>query len=79
MSLDHARLGKDRATSMSARRRFIGVDDMRDKFAGCGRSSIYRWEAEGVIPHGYKIGNRRMWDEAEVDAHIASQREHEAA
>lgn len=62
------------------RRRFIGVDDMRDKFAGCGRSSIYRWEAEGVIPQHFKIGNRRMWDEAEVDAHIAAQRaEPEAA
>ena len=56
-------------------RRFIGVECMRDKFDGCGRSSIYRWEADGVIPPSYKIGNRRMWDEAEVDAHIARQRD----
>ena len=61
-------------SNISLGRRFIGVDDMRDKFAGCGRSSIYRWEAEGVIPQHFKIGNRRLWDEAEVDAHIARRR-----
>ncbi len=53
-------------------RNFIGVDAMRAKFGDCGRTTLYRWEADGIIPKAIKIGNRRLWDETIVDDHIAA-------
>lgn len=64
---------------MEQPRRYIGVEDMRDKLGGCGRATIYRWENEGVIPPAFMVGSRRMWDEAEVDAHLAASRELQSA
>ena len=62
----------------TAIRRYLGVDDMRRKLGNCGRSTLFRWEEAGEIPQSLKIGARRLWDEVEVDAHLARQHETEA-
>lgn len=68
------------AEMVAKSRRFIGVEEMRRKLGNCGRSTLFRWEEAGEIPPSLKIGARRLWDEAEVDGHIARQRaEPEAA
>ena len=49
-------------------RRYLSVNEMCVKL-GCARSTIYRYEATGVIPPSFRIGSRRLWDDAEVDAY----------
>lgn len=38
---------------------------------GCGRSTIWRWASEGVIPKPIKIGGLSRWRQSWIEAVIA--------
>jgi predicted DNA-binding transcriptional regulator AlpA len=38
---------------------------------GCGRSTLWRWASEGVIPKPLKIGGTSRWKRADIEAVIA--------
>jgi predicted DNA-binding transcriptional regulator AlpA len=35
-------------------------------------ASLYRDDARGLLPAGFRLGNRRRWSRAEIDAWIAA-------
>ena len=46
----------------------------------CGRSTVWRWSAEGTIPKPMKIGGMSRWRQSEIEAVIQrAAAEHEAA
>lgn len=38
---------------------------------GCGRSTLWRWAAEGVLPKPIKIGGMSRWRKSDIEAVIA--------
>ena len=52
--------------------RYLTFRDLQDKLGGRGRTTIYRDVASRQLPKPVKIGSRLYWNEAEVDAAIAS-------
>ncbi|TDT78150.1 AlpA family transcriptional regulator [Litoreibacter halocynthiae] len=53
--------------------KFLSFSDLQAKLGGRGRSSIYRdFGPNGWLPKPTKIGSRLYWNEADVDAAIAS-------
>ncbi|SDY75605.1 helix-turn-helix transcriptional regulator [Citreimonas salinaria] len=38
---------------------------------GCGRSTLWRWAAEGIIPKPLKIGGMSRWKLSDLQAVIA--------
>ena len=38
---------------------------------GCGRSTVWRWTAEGVLPKPTKIGGMSRWRLSDIEAVIA--------
>lgn len=39
---------------------------------GCGRSTLWRWVADGVIPKPIKIGGASRWYLSEIEAAIVA-------
>ena len=37
---------------------------------GCGRSTIWRWASEGIVPKPVKIGGMSRWIRSEIEAVI---------
>ena len=37
----------------------------------CGRSTLWRWAAEGIIPKPLKIGGMSRWRQSDIEAVIA--------
>ena len=52
--------------------RYLTFRDLQDKLGGRGRTTIYRDVEKGRLPKPVKIGSRLYWNEADVDAAIAS-------
>ena len=42
------------------------------KRLSCGKSTVWRWAAEGVIPKPIKIGGATRWLRSEIEATISS-------
>ena len=55
--------------------RYITFKELQAKFSGRSRSAIYGDIAAGRLPQPFKMGSINYWDEAEVDARLAEQRE----
>lgn len=51
---------------------FLSFADLQSKLGGRGRTTIYRDVEQGRLPKPTKIGSRLYWNEADVDAAIAS-------
>ena len=52
---------------------YLSFHDLQRKLGGRSRSSIYRdFGPDGWLPEPTKIGSRLYWNEADVDAAIAS-------
>ena len=51
---------------------FLSFTDLQAKLGGRGRTTIYRDVEKGRLPKPTKIGSRLYWNEADVDAAIAS-------
>ncbi len=52
---------------------FLSFSDLQAKLGGRSRSAIYRdFGPDGWLPKPTKIGSRLYWNEADVDAAIAS-------
>ncbi|SDD11579.1 helix-turn-helix transcriptional regulator [Ruegeria marina] len=52
--------------------KLIGFNELRNKLAGRGRSSIYRDISLGRLPKPRKLGSRLYWVEEEIDAMISN-------
>jgi len=53
--------------------KYLSFPDLQRKLGGRSRSSIYRdFGPDGWLPKPTKIGSRLYWNEADVDAAIAS-------
>ena len=52
--------------------KLINRQELQERLGKCSRTSIYRWEKDGVIPHSIKIGSNNYWRESEIDAYINS-------
>ena len=53
--------------------KYISFRDLQNKMGGRSRTSIYRdFGPDGWLPKPTKIGSRLYWNEADVDAAIAS-------
>lgn len=37
----------------------------------CGRSTLWRWAAEGIVPKPLKIGGMSRWRQSDIEAVIA--------
>ena len=46
---------------------------------GCGRSTLWRWSAEGVIPKPLKIGGMSRWKLSDLQSVIAKAEAHREA
>lgn len=46
---------------------------------GCGRSTLWRWAAEGIIPKPLKIGGMSRWKLSDLQAVIAKAEAHREA
>lgn len=47
---------------------FLIRDEDVAKMLGCGKSTVWRWAAEGVIPKPVKIGGLSRWLASEIEA-----------
>ena len=45
----------------------------------CGKSTIWRWASEGVIPRPLKIGGMSRWKMSDLEAVIAKAEAHREA
>ncbi|KAJ04126.1 helix-turn-helix transcriptional regulator [Sulfitobacter mediterraneus] len=52
--------------------KYLTFRDLQEKLGGRGRTTIYRDVELGRLPKPTKIGSRLYWNEADVDAAIAS-------
>lgn len=52
--------------------RYLNFSDLQTKLGGRGRTTLYRDVEQGRLPKPTKIGSRLYWNEADVDAAIAS-------
>lgn len=52
--------------------RYLSFSELQAKLGGRGRTTIYRDVDQGRLPKPMKIGSRLYWNEADVDAAIAS-------
>ena len=52
--------------------KLINRQELQERLGKCSRTSIYRWEKDGVIPHSIKIGSNNYWRESEIDTFINS-------
>ena len=52
--------------------RYLCFRELQEKLGGRGRTTIYRDVDQGRLPKPTKIGSRLYWNEADVDAAIAS-------
>lgn len=52
--------------------RYLTFRDLQTKLGNRGRTTIYRDVENGRLPKPVKIGSRLYWNEADVDAAIAS-------
>lgn len=60
------------ATEVRRVTRLIRLPEVQHR-VGLGRSTIYRWMAEGKFPRPVQLGGYTVaWSEAEVEAWIAS-------
>lgn len=57
---------------METRVQFLTFQQLQRKLGNRGRSTIYRDVERGRLPKPTKIGSRLYWNEADVDAAIAS-------
>lgn len=49
-------------------------------YLGCGRSTLWRWVADGIVPKPLRIGGMSRWRQSTIEAVIAkAQAEAEAA
>lgn len=55
--------------------KYLAIRELSAKLGGRSISSINRDELSGDLPKSVKLGTRRYWAEAEVDAHIEGLRE----
>ncbi len=46
-------------------------DRETSRFLGCGRSTVWRWAAEGVIPKPLKLGGMSRWRLSELNLTVA--------
>ena len=51
---------------------YLSFGDLQRKLGGRGRTTIYRDVEQGRLPKPTKIGSRLYWNEADIDAAIAS-------
>jgi prophage regulatory protein len=51
---------------------YLAFWQLQKKLGGRGRTTIYRDVENGRLPKPTKIGSRLYWNEADVDAAIAS-------
>lgn len=51
---------------------YLNFHELQAKLGNRGRTTIYRDVDQGRLPKPMKIGSRLYWNEAEVDAAIAS-------
>lgn len=51
---------------------YLSFHELQTKLGGRGRTTIYRDVDQGRLPKPTKIGSRLYWNEADVDAAIAS-------
>ena len=47
-------------------------DEEVAKRLSCGKSTVWRWASEGIIPKPIKIGGASRWRRSEIDAAINS-------
>lgn len=40
-------------------------------YLGCGRSTLWRWVSEGILPKPLKIGGMSRWRQSTIEAVIA--------
>ena len=52
--------------------KYLSFIELQGKLGGRGRTTIYRDVDQGRLPKPTKIGSRLYWNEADVDAAIAS-------
>ena len=52
--------------------KLISRQELQERLGKCSRTSIYRWEKDGLIPHSIKIGSNNYWRESEIDTYINS-------
>lgn len=53
-------------------KKYLAFWQLQKKLGGRGRTTIYRDVDQGRLPKPTKIGSRLYWNEADVDAAIAS-------
>ena len=51
---------------------YLSFRDLQTKLGNRGRTTIYRDIDQGRLPKPTKIGSRLYWNEADIDAAIAS-------
>jgi prophage regulatory protein len=56
--------------------RILGYELLKSKIGNISRSSIWRWERDGLFPRRVQVGPRRVgWRESQVNQWIASRGE----
>lgn len=56
--------------------RILGYEILKPKIGNISRSSLWRWERDGLFPHRVQVGPRRVgWKESEINQWIASRNE----
>lgn len=59
--------------------RYLTLSELRAKLGGRSRSAIYLDLEAGRLPQPIRLGGRLYWPEDEIDAHLRSLRDGEAA
>jgi len=50
----------------------FSVQNLADYFS-VDRNTIYRWRREGLLPEGFRIGQKRRWSSEELIHHLSPQ------
>lgn len=54
--------------------KFITMAQLQAKLGGCGRTTVYRYVGDGILPNPTKLGGRLYWVEAEIEDAFQAQR-----
>jgi predicted DNA-binding transcriptional regulator AlpA len=76
LEASHARADTSNASKVAVAHNLLYSDRDAAALLGCGRSTLWRWSAEGVIPRPLKIGGMSRWRlsdlQAVIDAAVAN-------
>ena len=55
--------------------RYLSFRGLQAKLDDPGRTTIYRWVQQGILPTPIKIGGKNFWIDERVDEKLAEQAE----